>query len=377
MSHQEIEDLVDHTEELCVSIVLPTHRLAPERFQDPLVFKKIVAEVKNLLNDKKESKKKITAVIENLEGQYEMIDFNHSLDGIGIFVSPTVSKMIQFPFPVTQKISVSDTFYARDLLYYLQMTVDYYVLSLQENDIRLFKGNGEKLSEILNEDFPMEYDESYEYSHSTRNSNFGSNVLKQFEKDEGEIQEIRMKTFFDSADGRMEKYEYYGRPILLAGDKHELANFMKLTKNSDNVIGMLEGNFNFEVLEKFAKKVWDEVKQSFQEAHKKVISTLDELVGSEMVAVGINDVWRTADEGKGLELIVEKELIRPAYFSKDKYMMKLENQPNDESYKRINDLVETIIQTVRSKNGKVIFVENGSMEDYDGIALKLRYPDLG
>jgi hypothetical protein len=202
-------------------------------------------------------------------------------------------------------------------------------------------------------------------------------VLKQFEKDEGEIQEIRMKTFFDSADGRMEKYEYYGRPILLAGDKHELANFMKLTKNSDNVIGMLEGNFNFEVLEKFAKKVWDEVKQSFQEAHKKVISTLDELVGSEMVAVGINDVWRTADEGKGLELIVEKELIRPAYFSKDKYMMKLENQPNDESYKRINDLVETIIQTVRSKNGKVIFVENGSMEDYDGIALKLRYPDLG
>ena len=133
MSDVEIEEILDHKEEFCVSIILPTHRLTPDRFQDKLVFKKIVSEVKNLLIEKsKESQKDISNVIENLEKQYEQIDFNHSLDGLGIFVSSTISKSIRFPFSVVEKISISDKFYVRDLLYYNQTMFDYYVLSLQE-----------------------------------------------------------------------------------------------------------------------------------------------------------------------------------------------------------------------------------------------------
>ena len=378
MSHQEIEELVDHSEQMCVSIILPTHHLTPERFQDALVFKKIVAEVKNLLNDKEnESKKDITRVIENLEKQYALIDFNHSLDGIGIFVSPTVSKMIKFPFPVIEKISLSDRFYVRDLLYYSQVTEEYYVLSLQQKDIRLFQGNGTKLVEINNADFPFEYEETYEYSNTSRITSYGSTVYKQFEKEEVEIEEVRMKNFFKKADESLEKYKYFGRPVLLVGGKRELTDYLQLTKNLNSIIGKIQGNFNNDHIEVFAAKVWTEVQRSFQNAHKNLLSTLPDLVGSEMVAVGISDVWRTAEEGKGLQLIVEKDLVRPAYFSKEKYSLKLKHQQNDENYKRINDLVETIIQTVRSKNGQILYVENGSMGDFDGIALKLRYPDLG
>jgi hypothetical protein len=363
---------------MCVSIILPTHRLAPERFQDALVFKKIVAEVKNLLIDQEsESKKDITRVIENLEKQYALIDFNHSLDGIGIFISPTVSKMIKFPFPVIEKISVSDKFYVRDLLYYSQVMDEYYVLSLQQKDIRLFQGNGGELVEVCNADFPLEYEETYEYSNASRITSYGSTVYKQFEKEEAEIEEVRMKDFFKKADEYLERYKYFGRPVLLVGGKRELTDYLQLTKNLNNIIGKIQGNFNNDHFEDFEAKVWNEVQRSFQNAHKNLLSTLPDLVGSKMIAVGISDVWRTAEEGKGLKLIVEKDLVRPAYFSKEKYSLKLKYQPSDENYKRINDLVETIIQTVRSKNGQVLFVENGSMEDFDGIALKLRYPDLG
>jgi hypothetical protein len=378
MSDVEIEEILDHKEEFCVSIILPTHRLMPDRFQDKLVFKKIVSEVKNLLIEKsKESQKDISNVIENLEKQYEQIDFNHSLDGLGIFVSSTISKSIRFPFSVVEKISISDKFYVRDLLYYNQTMFDYYVLSLQENEVRLFEGLGSKLNEVHNTDFPLEYIIEYEYSDASRITSNGSTVFKQFEKDKTEIQEIRMKDFFKKADKKLVNYEYFGRPILLAGDKRLITDYLQLTKNLNNVIGKIQGNFNVDILQDFSVKAWGEVQRSFRTAHNNLLSTLPDLVGSEMIAVGISDVWRTAAEGKGLELIVEKDLIKPAYFSSDKYLMKLNQQANDESYKRINDLVETIIETVLSKNGRVVFVENGSMGNFDGIALKLRYPDLG
>jgi len=378
MSDVEIEEILDHKEEFCVSIILPTHRLMPDRFQDKLVFKKIVSEVKNLLIEKsKESQKDISNVIANLEKQYEQIDFNHSLDGLGIFVSSTISKSIRFPFSVVEKISISDKFYVRDLLYYNQTMFDYYVLSLQENEVRLFEGLGSKLKEVHNTDFPLEYKIEYEYSDASRITSNGSTVFKQFEKDKTEIQEIRMKDFFKKADKKLVNYEYFGRPILLAGDKRLITDYLQLTKNLNNVIGKIQGNFNVDILQDFSVKAWGEVQRSFRTAHNNLLSTLPDLVGSEMIAVGISDVWRTAEEGKGLELIVEKDLIKQAYFSSDKYLMKLRHQSNDESYKRINDLVEMIIQTVLSKNGRVVFVENGSMGNFDGIALKLRYPDLG
>ena len=42
-------------------------------------------------------------------------------------------------------------------------------------------------------------------------------------------------------------------------------------------------------------------------------------------------------------------------------------------YLDVNNAVELIINIVREKKGKIVFVDNGELKDFNGIALKLRY----
>jgi hypothetical protein len=84
-------------------------------------------------------------------------------------------------------------------------------------------------------------------------------------------------------------------------------------------------------------------------------------------------VWRAAQEGKGLTLLVEKDLVKPGFVREnDRFNLFL--SPPVEKHDILADAVETIIETVISKNGRVVMVGNGRLMNFDQIALMLRYP---
>lgn len=379
MSISEIQEILDHQADPCVSMIIPTHRTSPERRYDSLVTKKFVVEVKNLLSllyfD--ERKTVLKDLFEKIDNSIDALDFDHLEEGIGIFISPKISKIVSFPFPVTQKVKIDTNFYARDLLYYLQNRIEYTVISLSQKNVQLFVGKGNHLTEVINNDFPMTFVEEYDYSKPNSMATFGSHISKSYEKDKGEMQEIRVKGFFKNVDYLLKNNPKINSSLVLAGTKKEILDFLQVTTQLDNIIGKLVGNYNFNSTHLLADKVWEVVQFNLKIKEERTINLLQEFKGKRMLAVGIFDAWRATNEGKVLELIVEKDYLIAAYLSKDENVLKLSYAGSDENFVRVNDMVEKIIRTVLEKKGKILFVENGALSEFDNIALKLRYPDVG
>jgi hypothetical protein len=94
-------------------------------------------------------------------------------------------------------------------------------------------------------------------------------------------------------------------------------------------------------------------------------------MGREFVSVGLSDVWFDVKQGKSNILFVEKDLEQKGYLSEDGF--NLRKEPSGNNLKPVPDAVDDIVEMMLETNGKVVFVENGLLRDYSGIAVINRY----
>jgi hypothetical protein len=360
----------------CLTIIAPTFRLAPERARNKKNIERLIADAKSLLTRKHSRLSEACGKIVNkLDDLLETIDFNHLKDGIGIYISPKVSKVILFPFLVKEKIKVDNTFDSRELLYAKDHLIDYLVLSISQKNIRLFEANYEALEEVNDVDFPIEYHENHEYTHSVRGTSFGLSAAKDFENDASVVKQIRVNKILHSVNHKLEKYFKSNIPIVISGGKKELNDFLGITHYKRLIIGEVKGNFDFKEHTKLAKNAWESV-QAYQNIESNnLLNELVELEGRDLLVWGIENVYNAANEGKGLELVLERDLESHGYLSSNGSDLKKYKPFGQKKYVFINDAIELIIRTTMDKGGKVTLTNSDTMKKkFDGIALKLRYP---
>lgn len=370
MKKQEIDQILSETGTPCISIIIPMENILADKTKEP----KAVAHAKELLKQNYSNIDiNVNELIKRIDALVEQIEYTNTNEGIGIFVSANTAKLIKFPFPVKEKVKLKNDFEAKDLLYYANLMFDYYVLSISKKHLHLLKGCGKKLNEIKNEEFPIDYEETYEYAKPSRGTSYSSGLLKEYEKDKSVMQEIRLIDFLKTADHQLKAYLNHEIPLIVSGGSKEIADFMSITHHKKSIIGKVTGNYHFNGNTLLTSLSWDEIRSYLKKENENLLANLHELTGKEMVSFGLKDVWKAANEGKGLKLIVEKDFEQSGYISNDGYDLKLGKVTGNKKYTFDSDVVERIIRLVMEKRGKVIFVENGELDYFDRIALQLRY----
>jgi hypothetical protein len=160
---------------------------------------------------------------------------------------------------------------------------------------------------------------------------------------------------------------------MIAGGKKEIADFLHVTNHQKNIIGKVSGNYNYGESNQLADETWLQVKNHQKNQTTELLAGLNELIGKNMLAIGIQEAWDATEEGNGRILIVEKDYETHAYISKNGTDLKLNKPLAIDSYHFVSDAVERLIQFVRENNGDVIFTENDELQDFSGLVLKLRY----
>jgi hypothetical protein len=90
----------------------------------------------------------IEPLIERLRALQEEHDFwNHTLDGLAVFVAPGYFRVFRLQQPVPEQLHVSDVFFIKPLIRIFQMTVRFQVLVLTKSSIRLYEGSRYRLDE--------------------------------------------------------------------------------------------------------------------------------------------------------------------------------------------------------------------------------------
>lgn len=356
---------------ICVSIIVPTHRLSPERRMDNPMLQEAITTAMQML-ETKYTVSDIKQVQDGIFDLYNSIDFDHNAEGIGLYISPGMRLLARFPFPVDEKIIVGDNFEIRDLLYKINYSVPYFVLQVAESELRLFEGSFNELNAINDTNFPHRYKDEYLYSKPARGTaSPGYAIVRNFEKEKTVLEEIRTKDFFRQVDGLLTEYLLKETPLILLGAKKELKGFSKITDHGQNIVQQIMGNYMHYNEKRLADMVWPAMLAYFKRQTEKVLDEFKEKVGCQLAVSGLQDVWSAAREGKGYKLLVEKDYRIPGFVSKEAHHLFL--QPPSFAHRLVADPVDDIIEMVISKGGQVYFADNGFLKDYQHIILVNRY----
>jgi len=359
-----IKDMVNDRGETCISIIVPTHRLALEWKNDRTEILRGQLAANALL------RKELVNFSSDIDSLFQQIEFDQKKEGVGIFVSPHVKRLVNFPFPVTKKIRVSKSFHLQDLIYIENYAVSYYLLHLSKKEIHLFKGALDNLEEIRDENFPKEIKDTYEYNKPSRsNSGSGYAHIKEVERDKSILNQLRLKKIFQVTDKLLSKYIARAEvPLLLCGPMKDLSIYKSVTKHLDNIITTMSDNSKGSSMHDLGVLAWLQMKSFTDQQKLKAIDILKEGLGEGVATCGIENVWSAAQEGRGRLLLVEKDYEEVGYITKENKLLFKYTQGTGHC-----DAVNETINEVLKKNGEVMVVEKGTLQDYAKIALMLRY----
>lgn len=356
----------------CISIIVPTHRLSPDRMVDHLEVKKAVEKAIQYL-EYKFDKDVVKPLALSLDELYDSIDFNHNAEGIGLFVSPNIKQLISFFFPVKEKLVVSDSFETRDLLLQAYFSRPYFTLLLNENEAKIFEGRINTLEELSDTHFPRKFEDNYEYSHPVRGSSYTGNAfMKDFERDKSQLEEMRFGSFLEQIDDTLNSYLVNDTLLIVTGTKKDLAYFKQITNHSRNMAGSITGNYSYTPVTELAARSWDVLKSFIEKERNDKISEFIEKIGEGRGITGIVNIWKAAKEGKALTLLVEKDFSLPGFLLKDDDF-NLHLHPPDKPHHILPDAVNVLMDLVFEMKGEVIVVDNEALVDYERIALITRY----
>jgi len=361
MNRNELLELQSVREYPSLSILSPTHRTFPENQQDIIRVKNLIKEAKRrLLNEfgKLESEE----MIEMLEEITEGIDYNNTLDGLAIFVNKRVAKIFYLPFNVLERVIIDETFATRDLVFAINRSPRYWVLALSEKPTRLFEGFRDTLNEIKNDDFPV----VYEVPAESESSPGGKDIKNpKYRADQSKI-------FFREVDNKFSKYFKEEKlPIGLLGVDKNLSFFKGVTSSSNYIKTTVSGNYDKMNPHELSKIIWAPMKKEFNKARQEVFGRIEKAINSKKFVSGIDEVWQTTEQGKGDTLIVEEDFHTSARIDPETQHLILTDEMDKPGV--MEDAVDEVIENVIAKGGRVVFVNNGSLEKYSRIAMILRY----
>lgn len=361
MNRNDVISIMSFKEYPCVSIILPTHRTAPENKQDSIRLKNLIKEAERRLSEEFDQKE-VRQLIERIDSVTEEIDHNYTLDGLAIFVSKNFVGKYDLPFPVKEQLVIDETFATRNLIYALNRSPKYWVLVLSEKPTRLYEGIRDQLVEVNNENFPIYFqettwDEPLRVGEITNTSAYRDEKSKQFFR--------KIDKVFKSINVEEQL------PLAITGIGRYLSFFNEITENKLQIVAQLEGSYDKTSPHELSKLVWPLVLEAIEKSKSDLLKELERAVGANKYSSGIQQCWRRASEGRVQTLLIEKDFHYPATLGDDKltlYPAESANLPGI-----IDDAVDELIEMVIQKSGKAAFVENGSLAIHQKVAAILRY----
>ena len=361
MNRHDLKLLQTATGYPALTITLPTHRTAPDNRQDPIRLRNLADDASNRLLGEF-TKRDIEPLLARLGQLVESIDHRANLDGLALFVNHEFARAFSLPFPLKERVVIDEKFAVRDLVYALNRSPRYWVLVLGEKPTRLYEATRETLVEITEGGFPLTH--TGPGGEAPLPGGFG--IRKSAYRDE------RHRQFFRQVDAALRSFLLKDPlPLVMVGVDRFRAFFNEVSDHKDAILTSVTGSHSKTSAHKLGELVWPPTRQALAESRKKYLAELEQAIGERKFVSTIGEVWRLAQEGRGRLLLVEEDYHAPARI--DKSGLHLEKADDPATPDVLDDAVDEVIQTVLEKQGQVVFVDNGALEQHRRVALVLRY----
>jgi hypothetical protein len=156
-NREELQRLAELQDDLCISIFMPTHPFRSDWSQNPTRFKNLLREVRDQLREQDVRASEIDALLEEGRRLLDRPGFWRGLsEGLAVFITPESFHAYRLPLPFDEVAIVENRFHLKPLFPLIAANRRYYLLALSQNDVRLYQGTHQAISEVEAAEIPSD-----------------------------------------------------------------------------------------------------------------------------------------------------------------------------------------------------------------------------
>jgi hypothetical protein len=371
------EELLKSHDSPCISIYMKTSRSYPENVQDALRFKNLVSKAEND-GIKSVGKRVIEPLIQRLRALQEDKDFwNHTHDGLAVFVSPDYFRTFMLPQPVKGQVHLSDVFFIKPLISIYQMSERFQVLVLTKTEARLYEGNRYRLDQVeIDSHVPKTMTEALgseiTLPHMTVASYGGTDAAMRHghssRKDEEALDDER---FFRAVDHGITEHHSRtsGLPLILAALPEHQSLFRSVSHNPHLLEDGITDDPRLIENETLCELAWKVLEPHWERKVDDLIAKYQEALPKSLGSDNPFYITEAALAGNVQALMIDQERIYPGG---------IDETTGDISFRMAipgneHDVFEDLAVTVLGKSGEVLVLPPEKMPTESGVAAIFRH----
>ena len=307
--------------------------------------------------------------------------WQHQGDGLAIFLTNDFHKVYRLPAAFEELVMTGTSFHIKPLLPCLGRGIRFYVLAVSLNNVRLFEGNADAISELtLN--FPTSMDDALWMDDPEKYLNLHSSSISMSEgrggagvfhgHDPADEDKKNILRFFQSVNqGLNDLLDEKNIPMVLAGVDYLLPIYREASSYHSLLEDNIPGNLDREALKEIHERAWIIVKPIFEESQEKAFGKYEQLhgQGSDRATGDLKAMVKAAVFGQIETLFVPLGSQKWGRYDAEKNKVFLAKEPGPES----EDLFDFAASQTILNSGQVFAVSPEQMPGDGEIAAILRY----
>ncbi|WP_371673369.1 chemotaxis protein [Streptomyces sp. NBC_00289] len=361
LSHTTLTELRRPRPYPAVSVLTPTHRREPENAQDPVRLRNVVAEAKKQLeSDPAVPRERRLDVVRQLDQALAEVDLAHSEDGLVIFAAPGEHQVWSLARTVPERVVLSDTFLTRNLVSAQAAERPFWVLSVSADRVTLWSGGADRVAEHHTGGFPLVRErQNFDAERQERIGDLPSTF-----RDEDTRHFLREADIAMAAVLRRDP-----RPMYVTGETAALSALDEVGGVTRDAVHVPHGGLAHGSAEAVSQAVRPMIAAEARKNTDAVARELESARGRKSFAAGVDEVWRSAREGRVRLLAVEEN-----------YRVTVRDDGGDHLTPALSgdldareDIVDEIVEQCLETGADVRFVPDGVLAEASGIAGVLRF----
>jgi hypothetical protein len=383
LSIEELKELVEQPQGLCVSIYMPTVQLSSETQQNSVRFKNLLRQAEAELEKYELQPTDPSQFLQPASELDEDEFWQQQNAGLALFISEGFFRFYRVPIDLIELVVVSDRFHLKPLIPLLSGDDRFYILTLGQRDVRLLEGNRYGITrEVEIEGLPKSMDEALQYDEETskdeqrrQGAGAGRSALQAGGSYHGHgggrenVKEELLRYFLLVDKSLHDFFRNRRSPLVLAGVNYLLPIYQEANTYNFIVEEGIQHNTKERTAEELHAEAWAIVEPQFKADQEKAIDYYHESIAAGKGSNDLNEVIQGAFFGRVEQLFVPVGVQRWGHFDPESMELEIHNeaQLGDEDL-----LNAAAIQTI-FHGGTVYAVEPEKVPDNTPVAAVFRY----
>jgi len=378
----DLKSLTAQQGKWCVSLYMSTQRVGREQQQNPVRLKNLLAKAEAELLANGLRRPKVQKLMQPAEELLWDKDFwQHQSDGLAMFLSNEFFVKYHLPADFKELLLITKNFHVKPLFPLLNRVGKFYILFVSLNDVRLFQGTADTISEIALK-FPTSMDQAlwaddpervlnlHSASTSTNEAKGGTAIFHGHDPADDEKKNILR--FFQSVNkGLNDLLEDKNLPMILAGVDHILLIYREACTYHNTLEDSLSGNPDQEKLKDIHEQACQIAAPIFEESQRKAVERFERLRGQESpLATGdLSEAVRAAKFGQVETMFVPLDEQKWGRYDTQTHKVIRASGPGPEN----EDLLDLAAAQTILNSGQVFAVPREQLPGNEDLAAILRF----